>query len=388
MFGEGEDLFNMAGYIFNIGKKIDVKKIIEKGYYSTFINYSIKKNNQYIQAAPFEATYADYTSMKAGDNVYFFQKRKIFGVGKLVNVLEDCKYNNFPGASKSIVYSNDLIKDKALIDFGKDTHQYRWICFFEGSPNFYNEGIDMDEVLEYKPTTFKSLRTNWKKSFVKIDDYENQSLKELFCLRCNGKSDIINISFDKNKVENKINENYKLNYKDLISNCIYEDKLLHEMALEAATIEKMSLNENDIFGKWDFKTHQVCASPFKPVDYMDKMDIFAYKYTEADGFKVISKFMVIELKADVANCDTIAQVTNYVDWICNNYAYGDYSLIEAYILAYSFKDDMYENVNKYIRTYNMGSHPVKSLVWDNIKFIKYRIAEGTVNYIDVTKKED
>lgn len=375
----------MAGYIFNIGKKVKIVDIIKNGYYSTYINYSKKSG---ISSAPFEATYADYTTMTENDNVYFFQNRKVYGVGKLIKIGDDCKYNNFVGASKCIIYNNNEIKDTLLVKFKKDNPHYRWVCFFEGSPIMYEKGLDMDEILQYKPSTFKSLRTNWKKTFIKIDDEENNSLKELFYLRLNGKCNEISISLDKNKIKSKITDSHKLNYVDLISSSIEEDRLIHEMALEAATIEKLSLVEDEIFGKWDFRTHQVCASPFKPVDYMDKMDIFAYKYTEVDNCKVISKYMVIELKRDTANCDTIAQVTNYVDWICANYAYGDYSLIEAYILAYNFKEDMYDDIEKYSRNYNVGSHPIKVEKWCDIKFVKYYIDNGQVMYKDVTKKEN
>ena len=38
------------------------------------------------------AVLADYCSMQAGDNVYFLSDRRIYGVGKLVNVGIDCKY--------------------------------------------------------------------------------------------------------------------------------------------------------------------------------------------------------------------------------------------------------------------------------------------------------
>lgn len=52
--------------------------------------------------------------------------------------------------------------------------------------------------------------------------------------------------------------------------------------------------------KYDYVTHQVIASPFKPLAYIDKMDIFAYRYLEnfPDTEKPIEKYMVIELKKE------------------------------------------------------------------------------------------
>ena len=48
---------------------------------------------------------------------------------------------------------------------------------------FFEDGIDTDEILTYKPNTFKMLRAFWKVSFIKLSDEENASLKEIFLLR-------------------------------------------------------------------------------------------------------------------------------------------------------------------------------------------------------------
>lgn len=47
----------------------------------------------------------------------------------------------------------------------------------------FEEGIDTDEILTYKPNTFKMLRAFWKVSFIKLSDEENASLREIFLLR-------------------------------------------------------------------------------------------------------------------------------------------------------------------------------------------------------------
>ena len=65
----------------------------------------------------------------------------------------------------------------------------------------------------------------------------------------------------------------------------------HEMAIEAAILHKLSNDSETLFGKWDYISHQVPASPFKPVDYMDRIDIFAYKfiYCKIETDKVAKK---------------------------------------------------------------------------------------------------
>lgn len=372
----------MAGYIFNIGKDTRVVDIIKKGYYSPLMGESLSSN-------PFEGTFGDFITMKEGDNVYFFQNRKLYGIGKLYKIGDDCKYNNFIGATNLKTYTYEEIRESLLINFGKSSPNYRWVCFFNGSPDFYEDGLDMDEILSYKPDTFKVLRTNWKRTFIKIDDVENNSLKELFLLRIYNKSSVIEL--DKQiEFNNTITQEHILNPIDLIISTKEKDRLKHEMAIESVTLGKIALYADSLFGKWDFITHQLCASPFKPIDYMDKIDIFAYKYIEAYDEKVISKYMIIELKKDIANCETINQISNYVDYICKNYTYGDYSLIEAYILAHDFDDKMYtrEARDSYERTFNIGSHPIKVLKWNNVKYIKYTIIDDDIKYTDVTKKEN
>lgn len=82
----------MAGYVFAIGGDTEIIKICaERGVYATRLNS--------LASRPFEATLADYVSMKPGDNVYFFSERKIYGYRRIGCVGPDCKYSNFPGSS-------------------------------------------------------------------------------------------------------------------------------------------------------------------------------------------------------------------------------------------------------------------------------------------------
>lgn len=66
----------MAGYIFTLDSFESLEEIIRSGVYSTKIK--IPKNNNW--GKHHEGTFADFLSMSAGDNVYFFIKRKIYGV--------------------------------------------------------------------------------------------------------------------------------------------------------------------------------------------------------------------------------------------------------------------------------------------------------------------
>lgn len=47
----------------------------------------------------------------------------------------------------------------------------------------FAEGVDMDEVLSYRPSAFRMLRAFQNVTFIKIDDEENRALKECIYLK-------------------------------------------------------------------------------------------------------------------------------------------------------------------------------------------------------------
>ena len=88
----------MAGFIFSIYKEENiegVKKCIRQGLYASKVpndKLSVQENESSGNKSKqvMAAVLADYCSMQAGDNVYFLSDRRIYGVGKLVNVGIDC----------------------------------------------------------------------------------------------------------------------------------------------------------------------------------------------------------------------------------------------------------------------------------------------------------
>lgn len=158
----------------------------------------------------------------------------------------------------------------------------------------------MDDVLESNPNAFKMLRVLWKLSFIKIDDIENKALFDMI-LKSNEKyinNHLFHFNFSSNmhnRVKQLYNEEYTLNSKNTLILAAQNNEIKHEMAIEAGLIDYIKKNSSGIFGRWDYLSHQVVASPFKPVDYMDKMDVFGYRFIE--GYKsTISKYLVVEIK--------------------------------------------------------------------------------------------
>lgn len=354
---------------------------IHMGAYST--NMSVPGGHWNRQQ---EGTFADFLSMKSGDNVYFFIQRKIYGIGQITDISSDCKYLNYVGADEAKAYTEDeIIEKQPLLPYG--TANNRCFCTFIPSPYFFKEGIDMDDVLNSNPSSFRMLRAMWKVSFIKIDDEENKALIDIILKR--NEERIFNatetFSYDNTlhlEINSKVTTMHKLNSYKILEACRNRNILKHEMALEAALCEILVRDNKAPFGKWDYISHQVVASPFKAIDYMDKMDIFGYKYIA--GYNTISKYLVIELKKDSAGTEVIEQIMKYVDWIQSEYAHGDYSMIQAFVVASEFSDAVIEKRNaECIRNFTKGYRPTVSCKWNEVKLIRYEYADGRLLFTEV-----
>jgi hypothetical protein len=356
----------VAGYIMTLDDLKSLELCIRTGTYST--NLSDPKGYWGVHH---EGTFADFFSMKENDNIYFFIKRKIYGLGRIINIQEQCRYLNYENADLPKVQTK--IAYKPLLPYSSAKN--RCFCTFIPYPYFFKTGIDMDDVLNSNPSKFRMLRALWKLSFIKIDDEENQALIDIILKR--NEDSIFSGSdtflFEKTVHDNinlNLSKDHDLNSKRLLS-CSSNGKLIkHEMAIEAALCELLISNNNTVFGEWDYISHQVIASPFKAIDYMDKMDIFGYRYIK--GYKTRSEYLVIEIKKDTAKNDVIDQIMKYIDWINKEYTYGDYSMIKAYIIAADFPEKVvnYRNLHC-VRNFTKGYRPTKSCTWNYVKLVKY-----------------
>lgn len=369
----------MAGYIFNLKRENNnevaynnLKELISSGAYST--NMTLPSGHW---KAHHEGTFADFMTMKEGDNVYFFSNRKIYGIGKLINIETDCKFLNFPNSDLPNTYEFHSLKDQMIINIPQANSTNRILCTFIGAPYFFTNGVDMDDVLASNPQSFKMLRAFWKLSFIKIGDEENKALIDIILKQNESNLILKNNTFTESKgthsrIRQIAGKDYHVNSDNILDVCHSTNgKIGHEMALEVGILDYISNHRTDVFGSWDYLSHQVIASPFKPIDYMDKMDVFGYRYIP--GFSTISKYLVIEIKKDLANIDVINQVMKYVDWVNQDYSYGDYNMIEAYIVAYDFPEEVIKMKKKFAkRTFVKGGRDSTSEFWDNLKLIKYR----------------
>lgn len=368
----------MAGYIMTLDSEESLNQCILTGTYSTKMSQPNGKWRTH-----HEGTFADYLSMKEGDYIFFFIKRKIYGIGTLIAIKDECKYLNYINANlPEEIDTTEYRNRKPLLPYG--SKENRCFCIFKPNPYFFKKGVDMDDALSSNPDKFKMLRALWKLSFIKIDDEESQALVDIILKRNEENIFNGNNTFEYNNsllriVSDKVSEEYKLKSDKILESCCYKNMYIkHEMAIEAALCEIL-IKDNNTFGRWDYVSHQVVASPFKAIDYMDKMDVFGYRYIK--GYKTRSKYLIVEIKKDAAKVDVVDQIMKYVDWVQAEYAFGDYSMIQAYIVASDFSEDVISHRNKKcIRNYTKGYRPTISCEWNFVQLVKYTYVDGELEF--------
>ena len=369
---------SMAGFIFTMNNQMALEDCMIRGFYST--NLSEPENNRW--RIHHEGTFIDFMSMIPGDNVYFFIDRMIYGIGVLTDISGlDCKFENYPGATIPTVEDFNGLQQSMILNDRVGRVNNRCICFFKPDPGFFRFGVDIDDVLSSNPLSFRMLRALWKLSFVKVDDEENQAIKDIL-LKRNEKSIGINeelFVFDDilhRNAKEIISNEYLVTAKNIVKAAAIQDSIKHEMAIEAAIVERISSTNDSVFGKWDYVSHQVIASPFKPIDYIDKMDVFGYKYIS--GYNTISKYLIIEIKKDSAKTEVVDQVMKYVDWVNHEYAHDDYGMIEAFVVAYDFPNEVIHHRNSICsRNFIYGRRPAISKTWKSVRLIKYSYNQVT-----------
>lgn len=367
----------MAGFIINIGNvgdtpaSISLMNCIKQGIYITHLQRD---------SSVYTKLFSDFLTANVGDNIYFFCNRNFYGIGEIVNVGIDCKYANYIGADNLQTEPNTTLP--VLIE-SENAMDYPFLLTFKPSPYFFCKGVDMDALLSYHPEKSRMIRVMQGRSFMKIDDIENDNLKD-FIIRANAEAYIqdsfnpdIHFEFD-NRFHSTLlskltTHDYTLHIENIIDYSIDINnpfELSKEDMLQALVIYYLQKFHDGILGDWDFVTREYFASPFKIALWSDKMDVFAYKHV--GNTSTICKYLIIELKKSTLNESDVFQTLKYVDWVCKEFANGDYSMIEAYTIGLDYDESLIENLDNIIsKKYIRGFRPYEPDIWRNLRLLKY-----------------
>jgi hypothetical protein len=141
-----------------------------------------------------------------------------------------------------------------------------------------------------------------------------------------------------------------------------------------------------LFGSWDYVTNQEPASPFKPREYMDKIDVFGWESRRftPDLPPVITTYKVMEVKGvgltgtDGVQC--VEQVLKYVDWVASTRAGGEYDAVDAYLIAPSFDDGVLRFAQRRgRRRYIVPRRPFRSAVWSKLCLVEAKPTQAGVS---------
>ncbi|MDG6921107.1 MAG: hypothetical protein JRN59_06230 [Nitrososphaerota archaeon] len=398
----------MPGYIFNLDSEEAVEQCAINGVYGTRITRGAR--NPLAQLA----TLADYLTMREGFLVFFFQDRMIYGVGKVVGIQPKgrtmASLCNFP-ESDSLATRAPPPSRQLAADEGVDGKDVRWVVFYEPFPRFVKHGLDMDEALTAdKYGAMRQLRVFWKRSFMEIEDDEAQLLADLLfqknraaliAAQGDRKGSDAKLFFDKSKIaashsaaaKKASNGAYAFDPARIVRRYVVEEgRVTQEAALQAWLVYHLTEGTQwvkKIFGRFDVVINQVAASPFKPPDWMDKIDIFGYSRRKfVEGLpSTVTAYKIIELKRhtnkEVAEegPNPIDQTMKYVDWIANTRAGGDYSLVKAFLITKGFDaDDIGYAAKTAKREYVVPRRPFTPAEWHRFTLVSYEAnADGEIS---------
>ncbi|MFQ6013897.1 MAG: hypothetical protein ACE5NP_00460 [Anaerolineae bacterium] len=389
----------MSGYIMNLGT-IEQRAGREKlelycryGAYGTLIERPSEDSWHHTR----ERILADYVTVRPGALVFFFLGRNIYGVGRVVgfDVEEQqlAALSNYPGASFPHATTPQNPDDYLWRENGEEN--LRWVIFFEPHPYFFKTGLDMDEVLASDVKgVVRSLRIFERVSFIQMEDEETQVILDLLLRR---NEDILNgypfpdQVFDSRaeQIHTRVREHdltrYQIDLDGLIRKHAKRDGSVgHEALVHAWLTNALTQRQEQavrIFGNWDYVTNQYPASPQKPVQFMDRIDIFGYveKRISQEASPTVVRYKIVEIKkGKVATEEGINQLIKYVDWVAHTRAGGDYSLVDAYFVAHDYADDVVQYVQSTLpKDFVTPRRPYAPAQWKQLELIRYTYTGGT-----------
>lgn len=374
----------MAGIIMNLGGEEPLERYRRCGAYSTRIQRKAYSARGWGRAH--EATIADYLAMRPGDQVFLFRRRMLYGVGRVVQLSGGPRAAlcNYP-------HSWDLQRppERSAL-WGNEPGEivnHPFVLFFEPWPFWYVEGVDMDEALAADTHGYvSSLPFFSGVSFIRIDDFEAAHLVNLIARRNRGTKPVTSEHQRYHDLARETlaeaPDSYHIDVDALVRQYSADQRVRHEALLEAWVGDALTNQWEFVkgaFGReapWSFVGRQVPASPFKPPEYVDRIDILAYDIgVPIPGLTIPSphSYVVVEFKKDEATTDDVRQTMKYVDWIAHKKQGGEYEGVSAALVAAAFSDDLHEV--DFTRSYVKPRRPYDVGTWEGLRLIKYEVTE-------------
>jgi hypothetical protein len=378
----------MSGYIVNLADEDALRRYVEFGVYGTLM----KRPDYASWSVAAELTLADYLTMRPGDLIFFFRERTIYGVGRLLALqpgTPTAALANYPGASFPHAQPPD---DRTHLLYRQHREEdMRWLVFFRPDPAFFTRGLDMDEVLQGDMRgVVRGLRVFEKRSFIQVEDDEAQVMADLLLRRntdaagylaqADGQIFPDQSIFYQARIGAQADRlaAHKIDVDGLLARYVREGIVAHEALLQAWLAHALTVRHPEvttIFGAWDYVANQMPASPQKPVMYMDRIDLFGYTTQRlSPNFPpTIMRYKAVELKKDlIGDVNVINQMLKYVDWLAHTRAGGDYSMVDAYLVASGYTPEVIDYAcDAGVRDYITPYRPYQKQQWSQLTLVRY-----------------
>jgi len=337
-----------------------------------------------------EMAIADYLALAAGDLVFFFENRRIFGVGRIVRM---------PATTRAVLCnyaaSWDLSRRPGAPYLWEDEPEddladHPFVVFFEPEPAWFREGIDMDEALASDTHGYvKQLPFFAGLSFALLDDFEAAHLAALI-----RKANLSGEAYPEghHSVHDRARDClaarpsvFDIDVDDFVRQYSEQGLLRHEALLEAWLVDAFRNRWGLVSGVVGrercptFVGHQIPASPFKPHEYIDRIDLLAYdieRPTPHSPIPVTHSYLLAELKRDAATVDDVRQTLKYVDWVAHEHQGGDYAGISAMMVSAGYPDSVRavahsEGRREYVRP----RRPYDTNTWQSLRLVTYTVSD-------------
>ncbi len=395
----------MSGYIVNLSDEDALRRYVEFGVYGTLM----RRPEYPSWSTAAELTLADYLTVRPGDLIFFFRERTIYGVGRITAIVPEAAtaaLENYPGSSFPNARPDD---DRSNLLYRQQREEdLRWVVFFRPDPAFFTHGLDMDEVLQGDiHGVARGLRVFEQRSFIQVENDEAQVMVDLLLRR---NADVAGLSIPGNDEPSQTSTNgyalatnngsifpdqsdfyhariaargaalagHEINIDALVNRYVRKGIVAHEALLQAWLAHALTVRRPEavaMFGRWDYVANQVHASPQKPVVYMDRIDIFGYTTQRLSRSfpPTIMRYKAIELKKDlISDVNVINQMLKYVDWLAHTRAGGDYSMVDAYLVASGYTPEVITYASAAgVRDYVTPYRPYRKKQWSQLTLVRY-----------------
>jgi hypothetical protein len=359
----------MKGYIFSLSASSPIE-VMRSGLHGVWqpppTDQSGRERDWRVAtwSHPMLATFSDYVTVKPGDLVFFFASRLIYGIGRVTDPLGSDRgaLLNYPGASEPSPV--EPRPDTALVGPAEspEWRRLRVVIPFEPDPQYFDVGIDMDEVLASPGADAAWGLRFWEGySFQQLGEAEVRLLLSVFERRFGnapgGPSAHVVTQGPmtwRSRLDPTIHKPFLVSEMVAAHPETYlrdgefrNEEVVHALiteALDPPTGRPRGVLADEC--RLDVY-HELAASPPKPPVWADRMDVVGTRHYPGPGSSssTAAHYDVVEAKKDRlgggarGHDRTVSQLMKYVDFVSRNYCGGNYSAVSAYFIAAGYDDE-------------------------------------------------